>query len=204
MSKFKDLTGMKFGRLTVIERAENSNTGKTRWKCKCECGKETISHTSSLTSGRTKSCGCLSHEKAVRTITKHGYRRTKLYGVWCGMKKRCYNTKFEHYDRYGGRGIKVCEEWKKDFSIFKDWSLQNGYKEGLEIDRIDVDGNYEPSNCNWKTRTEQVRNRSNTVFLTYKGEKRTLIEWCQKYKVNYKLAHSRYKKGFDFEKIFNL
>lgn len=203
MSKLKDLSNQRFGRLTVIERADNSGH-HTRWLCKCDCGQYTKSHTTSLTSGRTKSCGCLGREKANISITTHGGRHTRLYSVWCGMKKRCYTKSYEHYSRYGGRGIKVCDDWRKDFSAFKEWASLSGYQDGLEIERIDNDANYSPDNCRWSTRTEQVRNRSNSVHITHNGQTLPLIEWCKVYGVKYKLAHARHRRGWAFLKIFDI
>lgn len=201
MGKFKDLTGMKFGRLQVINRAENSGHN-IRWNCICDCGKLTKTTTYNLTSGRAKSCGCLSLEKIKACNTKHGYRHTRLYRIWCGMKKRCYCTKYEHYNRYGKKGIEVCDKWKNNFIDFKNWAIENGYKDTLEIDRIDNNRNYEPTNCRWRNRVEQVRNRTNTLKLKHNGEEKSLIEWCNKYNINYKTAYERYKKGWSFEKIF--
>lgn len=203
MSKLKDLSGMKFGRLTVIDRAENKS-GNTRWNCICKCGNKTKSHASSLISGKTKSCGCLGIKNATNSKIKHGNSKTKLYRIWSGMKKRCYNKKYDHFNNYGGKGIKVCDEWKNDFISFKNWALNNGYKEYLEIDRIDFNGNYEPNNCRFQNRTQQIRNRSNTVFIEFNFETKTLKEWCEIYNVNYKLVHSRYKKGWDYKKIFDI
>ena len=119
------------------------------------------------------------------------------------MKKRCYSKSYEHYNQYGGRGIEVCGEWKNNFAAFSEWAFANGYLEGLEIDRINNDSNYEPNNCRWATRTEQIRNRSNSIDITYNGQTLPLIEWCKAYGVGYKLAHARYKKGWNFDKIFN-
>lgn len=135
---------------------------------------------------------------------RHGYRHTRLYRIWTQIKTRCNNSNYEHFNRYGGRGIKICNEWSEDFSKFKDWAIQNGYDENLEIDRIDNDGNYEPDNCRWQSRVVQVRNRSNTVYLEHDRLKKPLKEWCEMYGVNYKLAHQRYRKGWDFERVFNL
>jgi hypothetical protein len=201
MSKFKDLTGLKFGRLTAVKRAADCGH-HTRWECECECGNKTISHTTSLTSGRSKSCGCLNHETIINKITKHGGRHDKLYGHWCGMKKRCYNPKYEHYDRYGGRGITICDEWLNNYGSFKEWAECTGHKEGLTIDRIDNNGNYEPQNCRWVNQKEQVRNRSTTIYIEYDGKKKPLKEWCELLKINYKLAHARYKRGLNPEQIF--
>jgi len=203
VSKFKDLTGVKFGRLTVIRRAENCGH-HTRWVCKCDCGNETISHTTSLTSGRSRSCSCKSKEEFVLAVTTHGGRKTKLYKHWCHMKKRCYYPKYEYYNRYGARGITVCVEWKNDFATFREWAINSGYIEGLEIDRINTDGNYEPSNCRWINRTQQVRNRTNTLYFEIDGINKPFSEWCEIHGVNYKIAHQRHKKGWSIEKIFEL
>jgi hypothetical protein len=202
MSRLKDLSNQRFGRLTVIKRADNLGH-HTRWLCKCDCGNYTKSHTTSLTSGRAKSCGCLGREKATKSITTHGGRYTQLYSVWCGMKKRCYNKSYEYYNRYGGRGIKVCDEWRDDFAAFREWALNNGYRDGMEIDRIDNDSNYMPGNCRWATRSEQIKNRSNSITITHNGQTLPLVEWCNIYGIGYKLAHARYKKGWDFQKIFS-
>ena len=148
MPKLNDLTGQRFGRLTVLERTE------LKWLCKCDCGNKKIVAGGHLVSGDTKSCGCLR--------IKHGMRNTRLYSIWHGMKERCYNTKHKFYKHYGGRGIKVCEEWKNDFQTFADWALSHGYADNLTIDRIDVNGNYEPSNCQWATNAEQQRNKRNS------------------------------------------
>ena len=205
MSQFKNLTGLQFGRLKVIKRGPN-NKDKTRWICECECGHTTLSYTHSLLSGKTKSCGCLSHEIFIQNIRKHGMRKTRIYSIWCGMKNRCFCDKYEYFHRYGGRGITICDEWLGDngFINFYKWAMANGYADNLEIDRVDVNGNYCPENCRWETRTSQVRNRRTTVFIVFNGTKKTLKEWCDVYDVNYKTAYQRYKKGLSFKEVFNI
>ena len=163
MSKLKDLTGQKFNHLTVIERAENDQQGKARWLCRCACGNIKIILGDSLRSGKTTSCGCVHSEISKRmqkqNCVKHNKSFTPLYKIWRCMKQRCYYSKNISYRYYGERGIKICDEWLNDFEPFYNWAITNGYKEGLSIDRINVDGNYEPSNCRWATAKEQANNR---------------------------------------------
>lgn len=167
----EDLTGKQFGTLTVLEQVEDyiSPQGRAyaRWKCLCECGNEIFSITSNLKSGNTISCGC------IRTKNKN----TRLYRIWSGMKSRCYNPNATHYNEYGGRGIIICEEWKNNFLVFKEWAIKNGYSDELTIDRKDNNGNYCPSNCQWITMKKQSNNRRNNFVIEYNGEKHTLSEW---------------------------
>lgn len=158
MSKKNDLKNKRFGRLTVVDYLGNNKYGKALWLCKCDCGNTKIIVGSSLTNNMTYSCGCYNREEARKRRTKHNLSYNKLYKVWSGMKTRCYNKNFIYYCNYGGRGITICDEWKNDFLNFYNWSISNGYKDGLTIDRINNDGNYEPNNCKWSTRAEQNRN----------------------------------------------
>ena len=180
MNGFEDLTGHRFGRLLVLGRAPS--TKRVKWNCQCDCGNKTTVETCSLKSGTTKSCGCLRREmarqKAKEHIT-HGFARTRLYYIWADMKRRCYAKEREGYKDYGGRGIRVCDEWKNDFTIFKDWAFENGYNDELTIDRIDVNGNYEPSNCRWATWKEQANNKRNKTAIEFDGETHSLKEWSE-------------------------
>lgn len=200
MSKFQDLTGKKFGRLTVIRREGSSKKKYATWLCKCECGVELVVESYSLTSGNTKSCGCYQKDKAREANTTHGLVYTKLYTVWFNMKSRCLNPKLSSYRYYGGRGITVCDEWLK-FENFNDWAINNGYRDDLTIDRINVNGNYEPSNCRWATRDEQANNMTTNRLLTYNGETHNAKEWAKIMNINYTTLHGRLRKGWDVEKI---
>lgn len=166
MSEHIDLTGQKFGSLTVIEKCGTDKTHKNAmWLCRCDCGGKTKTTTSHLKSGHTQSCGCLKLERFVnggiktRFKPKHNLCKTRLYRIWAGMKSRCYNPKNHKYYLYGARGINICSEWLHDFKSFYDWALLNGYKDDLTIDRINNDKGYYPNNCRWATIAEQNRNR---------------------------------------------
>lgn len=164
MSEKIDLTGQRFGRLTVIGFAESRKrkNGSTEifWNCVCDCGKVTKPiRTRSLRHGAIRSCGCLKRDEVKKRSTKHGLYNSRIYQTWADMKSRCYNSKHKAYRHYGGRGITVCEEWRNDFKAFYDWAIANGYYDDLSIDRIDVNGNYEPSNCRWATAKVQIHNR---------------------------------------------
>ncbi len=197
--KFEDLTGKTFGRLTVIKRAENGKGGHTRWLCQCECGNKTISQAPDLKSGHTQSCGCLSKEKAAKTLTKHGKYGTRIYNIWWSMKARCNNPKNISYSRYGGRGIKVCDDWDTSFEKFEKWSLESGYDDSLSIDRIDNDGDYCPENCRWASRKEQSNNTRRNRYVEYNGELRTIAELSEEYGINYATLEKRLALGWSVE-----
>lgn len=195
--KPKDLIGKTFGRLTVIGRSSNDKRGKSRWECRCECGNIKTILADSLVSGKTKSCGCYRKETAPRNNpAKHGMSRTRLWTIWCGMKSRCYYPKNIAYKDYGGRGIRVCDEWLHDFVSFLNWSMKNGYAENLTIDRIDCNGNYDPSNCKWSTYEEQENNRRDTVFLSISGINLPVSEWARKVGISAATLRWRMKNGW--------
>ena len=159
MHTANDISGQKFGMLTVIKRAGVHPGRNSTWLCVCECGSERVVRGSALRTGHTISCGCYHSKLMKEKLTKHDGSRTRLYKVWTSMKHRCHNSADANFQHYGGRGISVCDEWRNSFKEFQDWALSNGYRQGLTIDRINNDGNYEPSNCRWTTMSEQNRNQ---------------------------------------------
>lgn len=195
MSAVRDLTGQRFGRLTVLEQAGRKN-GRVLWLCQCDCGNLKIEHSSYLTAGKVKSCGCLHKELLAEinstTKTTHGKTHTRLYSIWRSMKKRCCVPTNDAYCRYGGRGITVCKEWMS-FENFEKWAKSNGYKNGLTIDRKDNNAGYSLENCRWATRREQNLNKRNNHFVEYNGEVKTISEWAEtlgtdRKKLRYRLA----------------
>jgi hypothetical protein len=207
MKEVIDLTGQKFGRLTVLERRGSNKQHNALWLCKCECGKEKIISSINLRKGKSKSCGCLRdmlHEGKNNPSYKHGESKSRIYHILAGMIQRCDNSNCKAYKNYGDRGIKVCNEWKdkeNGFINFYNWAIANGYDKGLTIDRIDNNGNYEPNNCRWSNRLEQNNNKRNTKKIVYNEKTYTIMELSKKFNIKYETLLSRYKKGWDIEKI---
>lgn len=195
MAKLKDLTGQEFGRLTVIKRGTNDKESRAMWLCKCECGNEKIIRGKDLRKGNTRSCGCLGLERRIASRRSHGFTETRLYSIWCDIKKRCYNPNSSSFVNYGGRGIEMCNEWLNNFSAFRTWSLEHGYEENLTIDRIDNDRNYSPNNCRWVTRKIQNKNTRRNIYVVIEGEELTLSELAEKHNVNYGAVKARYHRG---------
>ena len=185
MSRFIDITGKKYNKLTVISFYDIKDK-KSRWLCECDCGKQKIIYAKDLKSNNTKSCGCLRNIKKYDDKTKNFIKR--LQYIFYHMKQRCYNKSNASYKYYGNKGITICDEWLKDINNFYNWAINNGYQENLTIERINVNGNYEPNNCRWITKTEQGYNRSNSILYTINGETKCLSEWCKLYDKNYFLV----------------
>lgn len=200
-----DIEGEKFGRLTVIKRSEKrDSSGNVYWICRCDCGNETEVQGRSLRKGLIVSCGCYHKEKAEFINKKHGKSRTRIYSILCAMKSRCYSQSDEKYPEYGGRGIKICDEWMGEhgFESFIKWAEENGYKQNLTIERIDVDGNYEPSNCRWATPKEQMQNTRRSRYVKYDGEIYSISELADKLNITYMTAWHRFRsKSFGMDEL---
>lgn len=202
MSKFIDITGNRYNYLTVIRRLENAKGGITMWECRCDCGNITTVRGSNLKSGAVKSCGCLLH--TTKPTLKHNMSHTRLYQIWAAIKRRCNKPYEKSYKNYGGRGIKMCEEWQNSFEAFMEWAMNSGYSDDLTIERIDVDGNYCPDNCTWISKSGQAGNRRSCHYISYNGEVKTLNEWCKEMNLPYKNIHNRITKlGWSFERAIS-
>lgn len=201
--KRKDLTGMRFGRLVVLSYDHSDRYSNRYWRCICDCGNETISVGNGLLAGTTASCGCRNREIVKEVNTTHGMWGTRLYKLWSGMIQRCTNPNGDHYDNYGGRGIFVCNEWN-DFENFKNWALDNGYKEGLTIDRINNDDGYYPENCRWVDQITQQNNRRNNRYITWNAKTHTIAEWARLFGLSYNALWYRVRNNDmrDFEDYF--
>ena len=201
--KGTDLTGKRFGRLTVIEPIGSIGLCYS-WRCKCDCGNETIVLGSNL--GKTTiSCGCYAREKSIERLATHKKSKSRLFHIWQSMKQRCENSNSHAYHNYGARGIRVCEEWDNDFTAFEEWAFANGYDEQAPkgqctLDRIDVNGNYEPSNCRWATMREQQNNRRTQILIEYNGIRMSVADWSRKTGLTHSTILGRIKRGWSAER----
>lgn len=208
---YKDLKGEKFGRLIAEKYLYTNYRRKAVWKCKCDCGNYIEISSEKLTTGNTRSCGCLHIETTRRNVQKAIEKQTKyyteeekiIYHTFFQIKRRCYNSKCKAYKNYGGRGIKVCDEWLENSKSFYLWSINNGWEKGLSIDRINVNGDYEPNNCRWITNLVQQNNKRNNRYLIYKGEKHSTAEWARILNIPISTIADRIRRGYSVEKILN-
>lgn len=203
-----DIVGKKFGNLSVLKfshRVPQKIKGYTYYYlCKCTCGDTCVVERFHLKYGHTQSCGCLQKSRTSEASKIHGLEKSRLYHIWQGIKRRCLNGNEHNYPKYGGRGIKIYKEWVNNPSNFINWALANGYTDNLTIDRIDVNGDYEPSNCRWVTQKEQSRNKRNTLKISYNGKNLPLAEWCEILNLKYSKIHQRiYKYKWSIERSFN-
>lgn len=206
MSHSKDLIGKVFGYLTVISK-NSSGTGSVFWNCKCKCGKIIKVSSGRLNSRNVTSCGCSKRNRIIEQSTTHGLSNTRLYKIWCGMKKRCYNQNSKPYKNYGGRGISICSEWVNNFQAFYDWSINNGYSEDLTIERKDVYGNYCCDNCCWIPLKNQTKNQRKTIRYILFGIEKPLVEWCEYAEIKNSRAYQRFKNGnppFDNNELYKI
>lgn len=205
--KLKDLTGLKFGRLTVLgvdHKKPCKNGTRIYWRCRCDCENEVVVLGGSLTSGHTQSCGCLAHEIIIKRNQTHGLRNNKIYNTWSSIKERCFNPNCRNYKDYGGRGITMFSGWIEDFQAFYDYvsKLEHFGEDGYTLDRINNDGNYEPNNIRWADQKTQCRNTRQNVFVEYNGEKMCLMDAAELSGINYNSLFSRYEHGDKGERLF--
>lgn len=203
-----DLSGLRFGRWTVLRRGKNTEQGQARWLCQCECGTKRLLKSIVIRRGKSKSCGCLKSELTTQRNLerdyslskgnfKHGYARNKnaspTYKIWYGMIRRCTKPRGKNWDWYKGRGIKVCKRWFSFLNFLKDMGERPSPKHS--IDRIDNDGNYEPGNCRWATAKEQGRNTRKNCMLTYKGKTQCISAWAEELGISPFVIHTRLYRG---------
>lgn len=204
----KNLNGKRFGKLVVIGEADDyiqpNGRRRSRVSCLCDCGNTIDVLRENVVSGKTKSCGCYRRTVSSNARKSHGDSESLLYGVWLSMKRRCDNENVPHYEDYGKRGITVCDEWQHSYESFRDWAMQNGYHEGLSIDRINNDMGYSPTNCRWADSKTQANNRRSNRKLTYNGETHNVTEWAELLGINPKTLFNRIYRGLDIEHILAL
>ena len=210
MKRVEVKEGERYGRLTIIREVEpagSSHKRVRRFLCRCDCGNEIICRLPNLKSGTTKSCGCYRKFVSSNRRDCHHLQNTRIYRIWCGMKRRCYNKHNEHFDRYGGRGIIVCDEWKTDFMNFYDWAMSNGYDDKLSIDRINNEGNYEPSNCRWANQKQQIVNSTATIKCSLGGNIVSLSDIADILGVSFKRIRRivyMLNNGYDMSELLSL
>lgn len=192
-----DITGQRFGRLTVIAFHHRDEKSLSYWTCKCDCGNTVVKEMQQLKFGQVMSCGCLQKETRIRLKTKHNLCHTRLFRIWSGIRNRCNNPNEPAFKHYGGRGITICGEWVNNFQAFYDWAMANGYGDSLSIDRIDNNGNYEPSNCRWVDIKTQNNNRRCVRKYEINGQWLSKTDIAEKYGVSYGTVCSweKSKKG---------
>ncbi len=186
-----DLTGQHFGKLTVVGIEHVGVNGAQFWQCDCECGESTVVPHALLVGKGPRSCGCIR--------SKHGLSRTRTYRIWRGMMDRCHNPNSKHFPGWGGRGIKVCDRWKRFRPFLEDMGIA---PEGLQIDRVDNDGDYCPENCRWATRTEQMKHTRQTRSVTFQGKTQCLKDWSRELGFSFRALHARLSRGWSVEEAF--
>ena len=195
-NRFINIAGERFGKLVVIKPMKTSGPRKGKhvvWECVCDCGGVTHVLSSSLRCGDTQSCGCSKGNH------KHGGRHTRLYSIWTNIKTRTTNPNATRFSNYGGRGIKLCQDWANSFEAFRKWAESNGYADGLSIDRINNDGDYEPVNCRWANAALQSSNTRISLKLTHNGKTQTLNGWAREMGIGASTLSRRLKSGMPLD-----
>lgn len=187
--------GKKFGYWTIIEPAKGKDRKKS-YLCECKCGTRKVVHLDTMKLGKSKSCGCFHKEKLIEDKTTHGKTGQRIARIYYNMMSRCYDEKNKRFSDYGGRGVRVCDEWRNNSCAFIEWATQNGYSDDLSIDRIDNNGDYSPNNCRFITTKEQSNNRRNSILLTFFGNTKTMKEWCDCIGEDYNKIYARYYRGY--------
>lgn len=183
-----------FGNWTVLEiLPPKTKYGHKQLLCKCACGNVKSVDIFNVIKGKSISCGCVRNIATKKSMTTHGKTNTRLHYIWVSMKDRCNNPNDQAYAHYGGRGISVCQEWNNDFVTFYEWAINNGYDKTLTIDRIDVNGNYEPSNCRWADKKTQANNKRNNIIITYNNKTQSLKLWCEELNLDYDMIRARWQ-----------
>lgn len=199
MGKVTEMTGQRFDRLTVTGLAEGSK-GARRWNCTCDCGAEVVVAGHHLRSGATRSCGCLQRELMSKRSTSHGKSRSRTYTIWVRMRDRCANPKNLRFSQYGGRGIAVCDRWQSFGNFLAD---MGECPDGMSIDRIDANGNYEPGNCRWATEKTQQNNRRTNRMITFDGRTQSMSEWAREVGIKPGTLRARIESGWNLEQALN-
>ena len=203
MNRFKDISNLKFGKLTPIRIVGKTNTGNgggALWLCKCDCGNEKTVRQSDLHSGHVTSCGCAKFER----FSEYKNYSKRLIKTYHSMKERCLNKNNKAFKNYGGRGINICKEWTDDIFEFCKWAIANGYNDKLTLERIDVNSDYCPCNCTWILRKEQSKNRRNSNLITYNGQTKCLSEWARLINQERKLIYYYLQRGVSFEEFLKI
>ena len=191
MPKMKDLTNMRFGRLTALKCIGTTKYGNLIWECKCDCGNIHTVASAKLIQGKIRSCGCLKKEQNIKKLETHGITtggKPRTFIIWNGMKARCYNPKSVSYKNYGAKGIRMCPEWLS-FENFHNWAINHGYADDLQIDRIDNSQGYSPENCRWVSVTENMRNQTTTRIVEVYGIKLPISVWCKELHISKSTAY---------------
>lgn len=199
MSRIKDISGNRYNRYKVLKYHGQNKHRSSMWLCLCDCGTEKVVNSSDLKSGAVKSCGCLCSEVNAKKQRTHGMTGTRQYTIWSKMIQRCKDKNAINYNDYGGRGIKVCDNWEKFEGFWE--SMKSTYQNNLTLERIEVNGNYEPSNCRWATELEQANNKRNTVFIEVDGLKISSQDWCREHGFDHRYVQHRIRMGWSSEEI---